>query len=68
MSMDGRVDSKIIGKVINRATTECIYHVWDGQLNVLFPPMRTTVNNFLAWREGIANPGSMSHEVIGLRL
>jgi hypothetical protein len=68
MSEAGRIDSKIIGKVINRETHECIYHVWDGQLNILYPPMRTNINDFQAWRPGIAHLGAMSHEVIGLRL
>jgi hypothetical protein len=68
MSQNGRVDCKIIGQVINRATTECIFHVWDGQTYQFYPHRRTTVNNFQAWREGIADLGAMSHEIIGLRL
>ena len=68
MKLDTRVDHKIIGKVIDRASGDCECFIWDDEMRVMSMPYYTNVNKFKSWREGIAPIGQLSHAIIGLRL
>ncbi len=66
--MEHRVDHKIIGKVTDRDSGDCVCFIWDDLYKVMSSPFYTNVNKFASWREGVAPIGQLSHEVIGLRL
>lgn len=67
MSVDVRIDHKVIGKVTDRMTGECECFIWDDEIGGMSSPYVTNVNDFAAWRPGIPHIGRLSHEVIGLR-
>lgn len=61
------VQSQVIGRVENLIDGDCTIMVWDGPLRAMSTPMRNNIHQFSSWREGIAAPGSLSLEVLGVR-
>lgn len=60
--------SQVIGRVDDPATGDCTFFVYDAPLNAMSFPLKTNINDFGSWREGIAPIKQLSFEVLGLRL
>ena len=77
----GRVaTSQIIGRVIDKATGDCIAHIWDAKNKVMVVNWETNINTFKRWEEEVAKqlkrplskvkqtapPGALAKDVHGL--
>lgn len=69
------VNCQIIGRVDDRGTGACTAVIWDvqgeempdGTMKHLYIDHFTTVKDFVRWREGVADVGQLSYDVVGLR-
>lgn len=64
---DRSMVSQLIGRVTNKVEGDCECFVWDAQLQAM-GTWSSNVYRMGSWREGIAPPGDLSFEVLGLRL
>lgn len=77
----GRVaTSQIIGRVTDKATGDCIAHIWDAKNRVMVVNWETNIKTFARWEQAVAEklhkplvkvkqtapPGALSKDVHGL--
>jgi hypothetical protein len=66
LSAGSRVQSHLIGKVVDKEQGLCRCHIWDRELGLI--DFTSSVYRFGSWRPGVLPLGALSLDVLGLRL